>query len=313
MKIAVCDSSSIYRDLIADILNLYFSSNFDYKFMSHEFIKFENSASLIYDFEEGRFFDIIFIDVYMKKMSGIDAARKLREKGYKGAIILVSETAKYAVEGYEVGAFRYMIKPFGYEEIAAVMDKLVSSIEDDAFVIHKRNEIIRLSYRDIVYVDSSNTKCFVHSIDNEKYVVYKRLDEIEKELNESERNFRKRIELMLKSEASALSISIPDEVDDELKYKKRYLINSKYEWVKQLYPTVETDSHKVFMLSMSKFLYGNSTIIEPTYKFINNRITDNAIIFIDEFDSTKHVIDSIIIENTAKKFENKIKCMVRHI
>ena len=131
--------------------------------------------------------------------------------------------------------------------------------------------------------------------------------EIEKELNESERNFRKRIELMLKSEASALSISIPDEVDDELKYKKRYLINSKYEWVKQLYPTVETDSHKVFMLSMSKFLYGNSTIIEPTYKFINNRITDNAIIFIDEFDSTKHVIDSIIIENTAKKFENKIE------
>ncbi|MBQ2752501.1 MAG: response regulator transcription factor [Firmicutes bacterium] len=184
MKIAVCDSSGIYRDLIADILNLYFSSNFDYKFMSHEFIKFENSASLIYDFEEGRFFDIIFIDVYMKKMSGIDAARKLREKGYKGAIILVSETAKYAVEGYEVGAFRYMIKPFGYEEIAAVMDKLVSSIEDDAFVIHKRNEIIRLSYRDIVYVDSSNTKCFVHSIDNEKYVVYKRLDEIEKELND---------------------------------------------------------------------------------------------------------------------------------
>ena len=62
MKIAVCDSSGIYRDLIADILNLYFSSNFDYKFMSHEFIKFENSASLIYDFEEGRFFDIIFID-----------------------------------------------------------------------------------------------------------------------------------------------------------------------------------------------------------------------------------------------------------
>lgn len=184
MKIAVCDSSIIYRDLIADILNLYFGSNFDHRYISHEFIKYDNSKALIYDFEEGSIFDIIFVDVYMKKLSGLDAARKLREKGYKGAIILVAETAKYAVEGYEVGAFRYMIKPFGYEEVAAVMDKLVSSIEDNAFVIHKRNEVIRLAYRDIVYVDSSNTKCFVHSIDNEKYVVYKRLDEIEEELND---------------------------------------------------------------------------------------------------------------------------------
>ncbi len=184
MKIAVCDSSSIYRDLIADMLNLYFSNNFDYMFMSHEVIKFDNSMALIYDFEEGSIFDIIFIDVYMKKLSGIEASRRLREKGYKGTIILISETAKYAVEGYEVGAFRYMIKPFGYEEIASVMDKLVSLIEDDTFVIQKRNEIKRLPYRDIVYVDSSNTKCFVHSIDNEKYVVYKRLDEIEKELND---------------------------------------------------------------------------------------------------------------------------------
>lgn len=131
--------------------------------------------------------------------------------------------------------------------------------------------------------------------------------EIENELAESERDFRKRIELMLKSEASALKIPVPDDVDDDFKYKKRYLINSRYEWIKQLYPTVDTDNHKVFMLSMAKFLYGNSTIIEPTYKFINNRITDNAIIFIDEFDSTKQVIDNIIIENTARKFENKIE------
>ncbi|MBE6009026.1 MAG: response regulator transcription factor [Lachnospiraceae bacterium] len=184
MKIAVCDNSSIYRELIADILNMYFSNNFNYRFISHEIIKFDSSAALIYDFEEGSIFDIIFIDVYMKKLSGIETARRLRQKGYKGAIILISETAKYAVEGYEVEACRYMIKPFGYEEIASVMDKLVSAIEDDTFVIHKRNEIIRLPYSDIVYVDSSNTRCFVHSMDNERYVVYKRLDEIEKELND---------------------------------------------------------------------------------------------------------------------------------
>ncbi len=131
--------------------------------------------------------------------------------------------------------------------------------------------------------------------------------EIDKELEEAERAFRKKIEAMLKTEASDLKITIPENVEDEQKYKKSYLINTKYEWIRKVYPTVDTENHKVFMLSMAKFLYGNSTIIEPTYKFINNKLTENAVIFIDEFDSTKQVIDNIILENTAKKFENKIE------
>lgn len=129
---------------------------------------------------------------------------------------------------------------------------------------------------------------------------------IDSDLTENERSFRKRIESTLKEETSKIAINIPDKVEDELKYKKLYLIQTKYNWLREIYPTIETDSHKVFMLSMSKFLYGNSTIIEPTYKFINNKITENAIIFIDEFDSTKRVIDDLILENSAKNFENKI-------
>lgn len=131
--------------------------------------------------------------------------------------------------------------------------------------------------------------------------------QIDKDLTDSERAFRKRIESFLREESAKLNIPIPAEIEDEKKYKKYYLINTKFAWLKEIYPTIETDSHNVFMLSMSKFLFGNSTIIEPTYKFINNKITDNAIIFIDEFDSTKRVIDDLILENTARNFENKIE------
>ena len=144
---------------------------------------------------------------------------------------------------------------------------------------------------------------------HEKFgICYKQLlNQVENDLIEKERNFRKTVESFLTKETTTLSIPIPDGIEDETKYKKNYLINTNYSWLKKIYPTIETDNYKVFMLSMSKFIYGNSTIIEPTYKFINHKITDNAIIFIDEFDSTKRVVDDIILENTAMNFENKIK------
>jgi len=184
MKIAVCDRSALYRELIVDILNMYFDSKYDDIHMSHEFLKYDSASKLLYDFEEGNVFDIVIMDAYMKRLSGIDAARKLRDEGYKGILIFIAETAKYAVEGYEVDASRYIIKPFGYEELASVMDKVVFKIEEDTFTILRRNKIIRLPYSDIVYVDSCNTKCFIHSADKESYVVYKRLDEIEEKLND---------------------------------------------------------------------------------------------------------------------------------
>lgn len=63
--------------------------------------------------------------------------------------------------------------------------------------------------------------------------------------------------------------------------------NPEFHWIGELYPAVYTREKRVFFLSMDKFILGNSTIIEPTYSFYNNKIIDKAVIFIDEFDATR--------------------------
>lgn len=107
-------------------------------------------------------------------------------------------------------------------------------------------------------------------------------------------------------ESKKLDISIPENTEDEDLYKRRFLLDTKYKWIRKLYPAVDTEKFSIFLLSMTKFLYGNSPIVKRSYKFINNELTNNAIVFIDEFDATKNTIEKILIENAAKATYDKM-------
>ena len=61
MQIAVCDDSALDRKIITSLLSFYFSE----KAISYEIFQYENGTDLIYDVEESRWFDVIFLDIYL--------------------------------------------------------------------------------------------------------------------------------------------------------------------------------------------------------------------------------------------------------
>ncbi|MDE7122421.1 MAG: hypothetical protein K2O42_09720 [Oscillospiraceae bacterium] len=73
--------------------------------------------------------------------------------------------------------------------------------------------------------------------------------------------------------------------------------DNKWKWLGKLYPAVFTQERQIFFMSMDKFILKNSPIVEPSYYFCDSSIIDRAIIFIDEFDSTKEKILDFIIKN----------------
>ncbi len=77
--------------------------------------------------------------------------------------------------------------------------------------------------------------------------------------------------------------------------------SKKLKWIGDLYPAVYSSKRKVFFLSIDKFYYKNSTLVEPSYSFLDNDITKDAIIFIDEFDATKDNLLNNIIEKGKKQ------------
>lgn len=108
--------------------------------------------------------------------------------------------------------------------------------------------------------------------------------------NELEPQFRRIIEKFLK-----------DNYPNRNERIKAIQQNKDLKWIGELYPAVFSSKRKVFFLSIDKFYFKNSTLVEPSYSFLENDITKDAIIFIDEFDATKDNLLKNIIEKGKKQ------------
>lgn len=178
MQIAICDDNAIERELFFDILAAFFDS----KSLSSKIEQYSSGIELLCDVEEGKWYDIIFMDIFMDKMLGIDVARNLRKIGYDGKIIFQTVSADFAIESYEVEASAYILKPYDVKKLTNIVNRVVKNIDNDFYTIKQRSNYVRIPYSEIIYVESKNSKCILHRTDGRCYTVYKRLDEIEGEL-----------------------------------------------------------------------------------------------------------------------------------
>lgn len=102
----------------------------------------------------------------------------------------------------------------------------------------------------------------------------------------TEPTFRRKLQTMIAKEYSTVTQRI-----------QAIKTDNRWKWLGTLYPAVFTQDRQIFFMSMDKFLAKNATIVEPSYQFYNNKLIDNAVIFIDEFDSTKDTMLNNIIQN----------------
>ena len=180
MQIAVCDDSSIDRRLIAELLECYFKN----KPVECRITEYCNGIDLLSDFQEGRWFDIVFLDIFMNHLLGMEVARRLRNMKYAGGIVFLTATPDYAVESYDVDAAGYLLKPNSYEKLSRIMDRLTLSYDAKLYHIRRRSSVLSVPYAEILFAESNNAKCILHRTGQRSYTVYKRLDEIEQELND---------------------------------------------------------------------------------------------------------------------------------
>ena len=116
MKVAICDDELFFRDQLKNGLLKYDPTS--EKISSID--EFSDGKDLLKSKTE---YDIIFLDYQMNDKNGMEIARALRRKNCTSAIIFATSFPEYAIDAFEVGAFRYLVKPVSY-------DKLVLAIED---------------------------------------------------------------------------------------------------------------------------------------------------------------------------------------
>lgn len=180
MRVAVCEDNEIHRDIIEHFLNRYTME----RSIPFELIQYEYGKNFLYDMEEGAYFDVVILDIYMEDIMGNELAHKLRAMGYRGEIVFLTASPDFAVESYDVDAGGYLLKPLDYDKFKMVMDRITQNVEPSTYRIQQRTTVTKVVYHEILYIESSNSKCILHTTSGGAYTVYKTLNTIEKELGD---------------------------------------------------------------------------------------------------------------------------------
>ena len=106
LKLAVCDDEKVFRSDLKRILGM----ELDLCGIDYHITEFASGEELIAGLEKTDC-QILFLDIEMKGMDGVAAARKLREMKRQMEIIFVTSYADFVFQGYEVRALNYILKP----------------------------------------------------------------------------------------------------------------------------------------------------------------------------------------------------------
>ena len=101
-------------------------------------------------------FDVLFLDVYMKKMNGMELAKEIRKFDRDVQIVFLTGVSDYVFEGYEIGAVRYLLKPIEQEKLSETMWVCLEKLKqksDDYISFKYQGEMVRLLRSDIFYVE----------------------------------------------------------------------------------------------------------------------------------------------------------------
>ncbi len=175
IKVAIVDDEVLIQNKLKHYIKDYEKDNNE-KFS----ITFYSDA---YDLVESykKQFDIIFLDIEMKKMDGLTAAAKIREVDPSVIIIFVTNMAGYAINGYKVDAFSYIVKPILYIDFAQQLDKAVNRVAfgRKAFLlINVNSEIVRLDVSKISYMEAVEHRVIIH-METDTLTIYNALIKLE--------------------------------------------------------------------------------------------------------------------------------------
>ena len=179
LQLAVCDDERVFRSDLRKILG----TELELCGIDYHISEFTSGEELIAGMEKADC-QILFLDIEMKGIDGVEAARRLRETKRQMEIVFVTSYADFVFQGYEVRALNYILKPYELEKIAAVLHTALEALDIEAekyYVIDQRGGSIRVPLSSVKYFSSDRRT--VHAVTTEQeYTFYEKPSDLETEL-----------------------------------------------------------------------------------------------------------------------------------
>ena len=159
MKIAICDDDVIFLDTISSLLEKWAEK----KGISLTVYPFQSGDSLLLTLQK-EYMDLIFLDIVMPLINGIEIAKELRNINQTTPIIFLSFSKEFAVDSYEVKAFHYLLKPVTEEKLFAVLNDFFKDFEKshETFIAQTAEGFCKIKIADVVYLEAQNKQVNVY-------------------------------------------------------------------------------------------------------------------------------------------------------
>ena len=184
MRIAICDDETIILDEVSFYIKKY--SNKSGK-SEIEVYPFNSTRTLLNSIDNGEFFDVFVLDVYIGDEMGTEFAREIRRKGIESPIIFLTTSIEHAPESLETDTLRYLIKPLKSEKFFEAMDVAVEKAEKlgAKFIMLKtENGIENINISNILYTESHSHYQYVNFTDGGQVCSRMTVSELFEELSQ---------------------------------------------------------------------------------------------------------------------------------
>lgn len=180
-RIVLCDDVELERQILKELLTLYFEE------MGEEIsvIEYESGEALITDAEEGFLeADLLFLDIFMKNMNGMETARRLREMKRKGPIVFLTASPDFAIESYEVQASGYLLKPYDAEKIKELTARLLKDDSKRRIAVKSKRQYRYPYIDDMMYIDSDRHMVTLHMKDGTEIITQEKLGDLKERIGD---------------------------------------------------------------------------------------------------------------------------------
>lgn len=178
MRIAVCDDEELFRIEFKTILDKVLVNS------EYDIDTFSGGSSLYEAFLKNPF-DLVFLDIEMPGIDGITLAKRLRAVSENVQIVFLTSHIEYALEGYEVNALRYLVKPVDINKLGEVL-KYIQDKKNNSrqIMIKQEGEDIVIDISDVIYIESLDKNVRIVTSKSE-YITRYNISDYEEELKNS--------------------------------------------------------------------------------------------------------------------------------
>lgn len=173
LNIAICDDNLLFAQQVRNEVKKVLQDNH----VMHSICVFQTGNSFL----GAGFFDIVFLDIEMDGLSGIETAEKLRQQENNCRIIFLTSHKKYVFSAFDVSASHYLLKPIDTQKLDTVLMKIINELTaqtEYCCTVKCGSQVNRIPFSQIKYIEIFGRKIMLHT-KQDIFTFNGRLDELE--------------------------------------------------------------------------------------------------------------------------------------